>query len=144
MPYTPALLINAVLGAMVVTIGLWFLQDGLSLVTTIAMIVVATIVVAKVSPTIAHVWMWCTLFVGLESIAWPFQMLVDLRELGQDPPLEDMQRVFTAVLFGFFSGIFWMTFAYGIYRRIQAKKENSTTTPTLTANQEKAKRRKKR
>lgn len=144
MPYTPFFLINAVLGAIAVTIGLWFLQGDLSSAVTIILIVGLTILYVKVCPTTAHVWMWSTLLLGLESLAWPFQMLGKLEQFGPEPPIEEMSKVFTAVLFGLFSGIFWLTFAYGVYRRTQPKVEGSSSSEPLTPNQAKAQRKKRR
>ena len=139
---TPTLLVNVVLGAMAVTLGLWFLLQGdLSSSVTIIIIVGLTIFYTKVCPTAAHVWMWSTLLLGVESLAWPFQLLGELEQYGAEPPLEEMSKVFTAVLFGVFSGIFWLTFAYGIYRRTQPKTEEPSP---LTSNQAKAQRKKKR
>ena len=140
MACTPTLLVNAVLGAMAVTVGLWFLQGDLSSSVTIIIIVGLTILYAKVCPTAAHVWMWSTLLLGVESLAWPFQLIGELEQYGAEPPLEEMSKVFTAVLFGVFSGIFWLTFAYGIYRRTQPKTEEPLP---LTSNQAKAQRKKK-
>jgi lysylphosphatidylglycerol synthetase-like protein (DUF2156 family) len=144
MPYTPLFLINAVLGAMAVTVGLWFLQGDLSSSITVLMIVGLTILYAKVCLTAWHIWMWSTLLLGLESLSWPFQMMGELQQFGPEPPIEEMSKVFTAVLFGVFSGIFWLTFAYGIYRRIQPKGQDPSSAEPLTANQAKAQRKKKR
>ena len=141
MACTPTLLVNAVLGAMAVTVGLWFLQGDLSSSATIIIIVGLTILYAKICPTAAHVWMWSTLLLGLESLAWPFQLVGELEQYGSEPPIEEMSKVFTAVLFGVFSGVFWLTFAYGIYRRTQPKIEEPVP---LTSNQAKAQRKKKR
>ena len=77
---------------------------------------------------------------GVESLAWPFQLIGELEQYGAEPPLEEMSKVFTAVLFGVCSGIFWLTFAYGIYRRTQPKTEEPLP---LTSNQAKAQRKKK-
>ena len=142
MPYTPKFLVNAVLGAIAVTVGYWFLQGDLSSAVTTVMIVGLTVLYAKVCPSAAHIWMWSTLLLGLESLAWPFQMVGELEHLGPEPPIEDMERVFTAVIFGVFSGVFWLTFAYGIYRRIQPKVDPSAE--VLSPNQAKAQRKKKR
>ena len=144
MPNTPVFLINAVLGAIAVTVGLWFLQGDLSSSITVVMIVGLTILYAKVCPTTGHIWMWSTMLLGLESLSWPFQMVGELEQFGPEPPLEDMQRVFTAVMFGVFSGVFWLTFAYGIFRRIRPKVEDPSSIEPLSANQAKAQRRKKR
>ena len=141
MTHTPTLVVNAVLGAMAVTVGLWFLRGDLSSSVTIVIIIGLTILYARVCPTAAHVWMWSTLLLGVESLAWPFQLIGELEQYGAEPPLEEMSKVFTAVLFGVFSGIFWLTFAYGIYRRTQPKTEEPVT---LTSNQAKAQRKKKR
>lgn len=142
MPYDPRLLVNAVLGAMAVTGGLWFLQGDLSLGATVVVVVGLMVVLAKTCPDVAQIWMWATLLLGLESLAWPFLMLGELRQFGPEPPLEEMSKVFTAVLFGVFSGIFWLTFAYGLYRRTQPKTEEPSA--PLTQNQAKAKRKKQR
>ena len=144
MSHTPFFLVNAVLGAIAVTVGLWFLQGDLSSAVTIILIVGLTILYAKVCPSTAHVWMWSTLLLGLESLAWPFQMLGELQQFGPEPPIEEMSKVFTAVLFGLFSGIFWLTFAYGVYRRTQPKVESSSSGEPLTSNQAKAQRKKRR
>ena len=141
MSYTPTFLVNAVLGAMAVTVGLWFLQGDLSSTVTIVVIVGLTVLYAKMCPSSAHIWMWSTLLLGLESLAWPFQLVGELEQYGPEPPIEEMSKVFTAVLFGVFSGVFWLTFAYGIYRRTHPKTEESAP---LTSNQAKAQRKKRR
>jgi len=128
---------------MAVTVGLWFLRGDLSSTVTVLTVVGSTMVFIKVCPGIAHVWMYTTFLLGVESIAWPLQMMGELRSLGPEPPLEDMQRIFTAVLFGMFSGVFWLTFAYGIYRRTRPQVESQGAVP-MSANQAKAKRKKGR
>ena len=142
MPNDPKLLVNAVLGAMAVAGGLWFLQGGLSLTVTVLVVVGLAAVLANICQRAAQVWMWSTLLFGLESLAWPFQLVGELQQFGPEPPMEEMSKVFTAVLFGVFSGIFWLTFAYGLYRRTQPPSEE--TVAPLTPNQAKAKRRKQR
>ena len=93
MIHTPTLLVNAVLGAMAVAVGLWFLQGDLSSSATIFIIVGLTILYAKVCPTAAHVWMWSTLLLGVESLAWPFQLVGELEQYGAEPPIEEMSKV---------------------------------------------------
>lgn len=139
MNYSPSVLINSVLGGMAVTVGLWLLLGDLSVATTVIIVVGGTIVLVRMSPTVAHVWAWSLFLLGLESLAWPFQMLGELSSLGPEPPLEDMQRIFTAVLFGLFSGVFWLTFAYGIYRRIQGKLVTNRDTVDGSVSKAKAK-----
>ena len=140
MPDRPKLLLNAFLGAMAVGGGLWLLQGGLSPVVTVTVVVGLMVVFAKTCPGVAQVWTWSTLLLGLESLAWPFLLLGELRQFGPEPPLEEMSRVFNAVLFGVFSGIFWLTFAYGLYRRTRSTTEKPPS--PLTPNQAKARRKK--
>ena len=114
-------LTNAVLGSLTVNIGLWLLLGDLPIPGALALIVGLTGVLAWQTPTIAHIWAVSTLLLGLESLAWPLLQMADIRKLGPEPPMEDLQRIFTAVLFGLFSGVFWMTFSYGIYKRIRSQ-----------------------
>ncbi len=109
--------LNAVLGSLVVTVGLWMLLGELSLPLGLAMALGVAGLLAWRFQSIAHIWTATTLILGVESLAWPVVQMIDLQKLGPEPPLEDLQRIFTAVLFGLFSGVFWMTFAYGIYKR---------------------------
>lgn len=141
---SPKLLIHAVIGSMVVTIGLWMLLGDLSLPVTVVVVVLLTVIFGKTCPTPSHVWACSTFLVGLESLAWPFLMLKDLQALGPEPPMKDMQRIFTAVLFGLFSGVFWMTFAYGIYRRIQQKNAPSQSPSPGSSSLSKSKKKKRR
>lgn len=115
----PRLFIHAVLGSLTVTIGLWMLVGGPMLAMLVICLGAFTFCFARFCPTPSHVWVSSTLLLGVESLAWPFVVIAAMPDLGPEPPLEDMQRVFTAVLFGLFSGVFWLTFSYGIYRRIQ-------------------------
>lgn len=114
-------LINAVLGSVTVTVGLWLLLGELSAPVALALALGLSGLLAWKSPTIAYVWTVSTLLLGVESLAWPLLQITDLQKLGPEPPLEDLQRIFTAVLFGLFSGVFWMTFSYGIYKRTRSQ-----------------------
>ncbi len=137
--------LNAVLGSLIVTVGLWMLLGELSLLIGLIVALSVAGVLAWQFQSIAHVWTATTLILGIESLAWPVIQMMDLQALGPEPPLEDLQRIFTAVLFGLFSGVFWMTFAYGIYKRSKGESPlpESPTQPTpLTKNQKKSKRKK--
>ena len=116
-------LINAVLGSLTVTVGLWLLLGELPTVIGLILALGLAGLLAWKSPTIAYVWTASTFLLGLESLAWPLLQMADLQKLGPEPPLEDLQRIFTAVLFGLFSGVFWMTFSYGIYKRTQSQSD---------------------
>lgn len=126
-------LTNAVLGSLIVTVGLWLLLGELPIPGALVLILGLAGLLAWQTPTIAHIWAVSTLLLGLESLAWPVLQMADIRKLGPEPLLEDLQRVFTAVLFGLFSGIFWMTFSYGIYKRIRSQQKPPETAKSATS-----------
>ena len=136
-------LTNAVLGSLTVNIGLWLLLGDLPTTGALALIVGLAGVLAWQTPTIAHIWAVSTLLLGLESLAWPVLQMADIRKLGPEPPLEDLQRIFTAVLFGLFSGVFWMTFSYGIYKRIRSQHKPSEPSKNVPPPGEKKKKKSK-
>jgi len=109
--------LNAVLGSLTVTVGLWLLIGALPVPIGIAVGIGLAILLAWKCPSMGYIWAICTLLLGVESIAWPMMQMADLQKLGPEPPIEELERIFTAVLFGLFSGVFWMTFAYGIFKR---------------------------
>ena len=111
--------VNAVLGSVAVTVGLWLLFGALPIPIGIAMAIGLAVVLAWKCPSMGYIWAICTLLLGVESLAWPMMEMTALQQLGPEPPMEDLERIFTAVIFGLFSGVFWMTFAYGIYKRTQ-------------------------
>lgn len=113
-------LTNAVLGSLTVTVGLWLLLGEIPLPAALVSTLGLAGILAWQLPSIAHIWAVSTLLLGIESLAWPLLQMSEIRTLGPEPPLEDLQRIFTAVLFGLFSGVFWMTFSYGIYKRIRS------------------------
>lgn len=109
--------VNAVFGSLAVTVGLWLLIGALPVPLGIVVGLSLAILLAWKCPSIGYIWAICTLLLGIESIAWPMMQMADLQQLGPEPPIEELERIFTAVLFGLFSGVFWMTFAYGILKR---------------------------
>lgn len=124
-PQTPRpmgmLQLNAVLGSLVVTLGFWLVWGQLPL----ALFVLVGLGVAALllwrSETIGAVWAWATLLLGLESFAWPVATMVQVKmtsDQGAQPTDEQMGLILTAVLFGLFSSIFWLTFSYGLFKRM--------------------------
>jgi len=134
--------LNAVLGSLTVTVGLWLLIGALPIPIGIMMGVALAIFLAWKCPSMGYIWATSTLLLGIESFAWPLMQMADLQKLGPEPPLEELERIFTAVLFGLFSGVFWMTFAYGIFKRTRGT--NTPTTPSVTAPQTKNQRKQSR
>lgn len=108
--------LNAVLGSLVVTLGLWISAGGLPIELALFVALAVAIFLLWVSSHILTIWAWTTALMGIESLAWPIVLMVQVRQAGVEPTEEQMQTVLTAMLFGLFSSIFWLTFSYGLFR----------------------------
>jgi len=118
MMWTPQL--NAVLGSLVVTVGLWLLWGDVPVQLMAAAALGVAGVLAWRCATIGAVWAWATLLLGLESFAFPITTMIQIRLTTAEPSQEQMGQVLTAILFGVFSSIFWLTFSYGIFKKLRA------------------------
>ncbi|MBI5411508.1 MAG: hypothetical protein HZA21_05915 [Nitrospirae bacterium] len=117
--WTPRL--NAVLGSLVVTIGFWMTWGEMPPALTVLLALVVAVFLDRQGSMIARVWAWATLLLGLESLAWPIVTMVRIRMASAEPSDQEMGLILTAVLFGLVSSIFWLTFAYGIFKWIRRK-----------------------
>ena len=109
---------NALLGSLVVATGAWLAWDSFS---SWGIVFVAGAVAGFLlwrGRTIALVWAWATLLIGLESLAWPIVTMVQVRSVTTEPTDDQMGTILSAVLTGLFSAIFWITFSYGLFKRI--------------------------
>ncbi len=113
--------LNAVLGSLVVTLGFWLVWGQLPvLLFALVGVGVAAFLLWR-AETIGAIWAWATLLLGVESFAWPVATMVQVKlagEQGAQPTDEQMGLILTAVLFGLFSSIFWLTFSYGLFKRM--------------------------
>lgn len=120
------MLLNISLGTLVVAVGFWLLWGT---VLPEAVVLWAALVGSLLywkSRTITEIWAWSTLLLGLESFAWPLQLLVQLRTTTAAPSDEEMGTVLSAVVLGLFSAVFWMSFSYGLFKREPAAPAPST------------------
>lgn len=108
--------INAVLGSLVVTIGLWIAAGDLPVELALFIALAVAIFLVWVSSHVLTIWAWTTALMGAESLAWPIVLMVQVKRSGIEPTEEQMQTLLTAMLFGLFSSIFWMTFSYGLFK----------------------------
>lgn len=131
MLWTPAL--NAALGSLVLTVGFWLMTGELSLPVAAAIALGSAGFLAWRGTTVGAVWAWATLLLGLESLAWPITTMVRIRQATAAPTDEQMGQILTSILFGGFAAIFWMSFAYGIFRWIGRREAG---TPVAVGTQE--------
>ncbi len=134
---------NAVLAGVAVTIGFWIVWGELPATVAALLAFGLAVALAFLGRTIAAVWAWATLALGLESLAWPIMTMWQLRGLGPQPSDEAMSQILTAIVGGLFSSIFWLTFAIGIFRWNRARLAAETaTSPTQQARQPQSSQRK--
>jgi len=109
--------LNALLGSLVVAAGAWLAWDSFS---PWGVFLVAGGVAGFLiwqGRTVGLVWAWATLLLGLESLAWPIVTMVQVRSTTTEPTDEQMGTILSAVVTGLLSAIFWITIAYGLFKR---------------------------
>ncbi|MET0513723.1 MAG: hypothetical protein ABW047_00115 [Nitrospiraceae bacterium] len=116
--WTPQL--NALLGTVVVIIGGGLLWGSLPVWSNVLLFCGVLTFLLWRGDTIGAVWAWSTLILGIESVAWPIVTMVQVRLTTNQPSDEDMGLMLNAVLFGLVSSVFWISFAYGLFKRKSA------------------------
>jgi hypothetical protein len=114
--WTPRL--HAILGGIVVTIGAFVMSEQAP-AWTLILAAGATAFLWWQGRSIGAVWAWTTLGLGIESMTWPIVTMIQIRMEGNQPTEEQMGTILNAVLFGLFSSVFWVTFAFGLFKRMR-------------------------
>jgi hypothetical protein len=112
---TPQL--HALLGGIVVAVGAFVMWEQLAPIWTLIFAAGATMFLWWRGRSIGAIWAWTTLGLGIESMTWPIVTMIQIRMGGGQPTEEEMGTILNAVLFGLFSSVFWVTFAFGLFRR---------------------------
>lgn len=110
--------LHAILGSLVVTIGFWLTWGTLTTPVLMALSLGIVAFLLWRAPSLPAIWAWTTLLLGIESLTWPILTMLRVRMESTEPTDQQMGDILTSVLFGFFSAIFWLTFAYGIFKKI--------------------------
>jgi len=123
--------LNVGLASLVVTFGFWIVWSDLSfivgsdrgatLIGTVAIALAAMVMLLGRAGTIGEIWAWATVLLGIESLAWPIAVMIQVWLSTPEPTEAQMGRIFIAVLFGLFSSIFWLTFGYGLFKWTRRK-----------------------
>lgn len=109
--------LNVLLGCLVVAVGFRFIWGELPLAVTLAVAAIVAGLLVWRARTIPEVWAWSTLLLGVECLAWPMATMVQVRMEAAEPSDQQMGLILTAVLWGLPSGIFWLTFSYGLFKK---------------------------
>lgn len=114
---TWTLQLNAALGSLVLTFGLWLVWGEAPVMVLVAFAVLLGLFLSWGSASLAAVWGWTTALLGLESLAWPVVTMLQVKLAAREPTEQEMGAILTSMLFGLFSSIFWLTFSYGIFKK---------------------------
>lgn len=137
------MLLNISLGTLVVAIGFWLLWGTLVPGVVVLWVALVGSFLYWKCRTITEIWAWSTLLLGLESFAWPLQLMIQLKSVASGPSDEEMGTILSAVVLGLFSSVFWMSFSYGLFKR-KAGTLGSPTTPSAPELTQRPSRQRKR
>ena len=127
-----SLQLNAALGSLVVTFGLWLVWGEAPVLALAAFALLLGVLLSWGSSSLAAVWAWSTALLGLESFALAVVTMIHGKLADREPTQEEMVSIFTAMVFGLFSSIFWLTFSYGIYKKfVRATSEPTPPDKTM-------------
>ncbi len=110
---------HALLGGLVIAIGILVMWEHAVLFWALLVGAVATAFLLWKGRNIGAVWAWTTLGLGVESLTWPIVTMVQMRMGGSEPTEAQMETVLNAVIFGLFTSVFWVTFAFGLFKRLR-------------------------
>jgi hypothetical protein len=122
--------VNALLGGVVVTIGAWLAWDKLTLSGSLLIFLAVLGFLIWRGKTVALVWAWSTLLLGIESFAWPLLTMLQIRSATDQPSDEQMGTILSAILMGLFSSVFWIAFSYGLFKRRDGTEPASSSDAT--------------
>jgi len=111
------ILLNLLLGALVAAVGFWLLWETAPPVVVAGWAFAVGGFLWWKARTVTEVWAWSTLFLGLESFAWPMTLMTQLKSVSDTPSEDEMGTILSAVVLGLFSSVFWISFSYGLFKR---------------------------
>ncbi|MDF0652948.1 MAG: hypothetical protein CV081_00105 [Nitrospira sp. LK265] len=131
--------LNLFLGTLVNAVGFWLIWGGtVSPVLVIGWALIVGLFLWFMMESITELWAWSTLLLGLESFAWPLVLMIQLKGQTESLPESEMGTILSAVVLGLVSSVFWMSFAYGLFKRARklagaGRAEQTATEPISRA-----------
>ncbi len=137
------MLLNISLGTLVAAIGFWLIWGTLMPGAVALWALLVGGFLHWRCRSVTEIWAWATLLLGLESFAWPMQLMIQLKSAAPGPSDDEMGTILSAVVLGLFSSVFWMSFAYGLFKRkpVTATAEQPASRPALADPPSKRKKR---
>jgi hypothetical protein len=112
-----SLQLNAAIGSLVVTFGLWLVWGAAPVIALVVVAVILGVLLSWGSASLAAVWAWTTALLGVESLALAVVTMIRGKLVDREPTEQEMSDILIVMLFGLFSSIFWLTFSYGIFKK---------------------------
>lgn len=135
--------LNIALGTLVVAVGFWLLWGTLAPGLVALWVALVGSFLYWKCHTITEIWAWSTLLLGLESFAWPLQLMLQLQSAAAGPSDEEMGTILSAVVLGLFSSVFWMSFSYGLFKRKPVTTASETQAPAPVLSKQPSNRKKR-
>lgn len=110
------ILLNLIPGTLVTTIGFWILWNAALPVVLVGWALVVSGCLWWNARSVTEVWARVTLVLGLESLAWPFQRMIQFKSEIEAPSPEEMGAILSDIILGVFFSVFWMTFSVGLFK----------------------------
>src|SRR6476659_4680388 len=123
---TWSLQLNAALGSLVVTFGLWLVWGEAPVIALVVVALILGVLLSWGSASLATVWAWTTALLGVESLALAEVTMIQGKLADREPTEQEMSDILIVMLFGLFSSIFWLTFSYGIFKKFVRTDLNSS------------------
>lgn len=111
------ILLNLFLCVIVTTVGFWILWGAEWPLVIAGWALAAGGFLWWRARSVAELWAWATLGLGLESFIWPILLMAQLKRASETPSEEEMGTILSAIVLGLFSSIFWISFSYGLFKR---------------------------
>ena len=111
------ILLNLFLCVIVTTVGFWILWGAAWPLVITGWAIVVGVFLWWRARSVAELWAWATLALGLESFIWPILAMTQLKRAAETPSDEELGTILSAVVLGLFSSVFWISFSYGLFKR---------------------------
>lgn len=110
------ILLNIIPGTLVTTVGFWILWNAASEFVVAGWAVAVGGFLWWKAKSVAEVWAWTILVLGLESVAWPLQRMIQLKSVTETPSPDEMGAMLSDIILGLFFSVFWLSFSYGLFK----------------------------
>ncbi|MCP9455425.1 MAG: hypothetical protein NNA18_04860 [Nitrospira sp.] len=111
------MLLNVVLATLVTTGGFWLIWQEPEWGSVMGWALAVAGFLWWKAGSVTEIWAWSTLGLGVQSVVWPIQRMIQFHNAAGTLSDEEMGAILSAVVMGLFSAVFWLSFSYGLFQR---------------------------